>query len=56
MFRWILIGMGVLEHPQFGLLCGAALPGAFFLEKHAFHQKNMISDDFRLVKMDLIWY
>ena len=22
--------MGVLVHPQLGLLCGAALPGAFF--------------------------
>ena len=26
--------MGVLVHPQLGLLCGAALPGAFFSQKN----------------------
>ena len=26
--------MEVLVHPQLGLLCGAALPGAFFLQKN----------------------
>ena len=40
MFWWILIGNGGfglemegLVHPQSGLLCGAALPGAFFSRK-----------------------
>ena len=33
-FQWIELRLGVLVHPQFGLLCGAALPGAFFPRKN----------------------
>ena len=32
--------MGVLVHPQLGLLCGAALPGCFFLKKQ--HLKRQV--------------
>ena len=31
--------IGVLVHPQLGLLCGAALPGAFFLRETFFLEK-----------------
>ena len=30
---WIMV-TNLLLHPQFGLLCGAALPGAFFPRKN----------------------
>ena len=40
-FDGFRLEMGVLVHPQSGLLCGAALPGFFqknmtFVKKHAF--------------------
>ena len=47
MISWILIGngwfgleMGGLVHPQFGLLCGAALPGAFFSQNNTPFKKK----------------
>ena len=56
MFWWILIGNGGfglemegLVHPQSGLLCGAALPGAFFSRKTWPSWKNMIFDDFQMI-------
>ena len=39
---WILMKMWVLVHPQLGLLCGAALPGAFFRRKTCPSWKSMI--------------
>ena len=41
--------MVVLVHPQLCDLCGAALPGAFFAEKHPFEEKNMILHDFQMI-------
>ena len=41
-WKWgVWIGNGVLVHPQFCLLCGAALPGAF-LKKSMTFMKNLI--------------
>ena len=36
-FGWIWMDL----HPQLGLLCGAALPGAFFSQKNITFVKNM---------------
>ena len=36
-FEWIWMDL----HPQLGLLCGAALPGAFFSRKNTSVCKNM---------------
>ena len=41
--------MGVLVHPQLCDLCGAALPGAFFLRKTPLSRKNMIFYDFQMI-------
>ena len=42
--------MVVLVHPQLGLLCGAALPGAFFvLRKTVLLRKNMNFNDFQMM-------
>ena len=41
--------MGVLVHPQLGLLCGAALPGSFFSQKNTPFQKNNDFDDFQMI-------
>ena len=38
----MLMKMKVLVHPQLGLLCGAALPGAFFLGKTFLLSKKKI--------------
>ena len=40
--------MGVLVHPQLGLLCGAALPFFLFRRKTSLFRKNMIFDDFKI--------
>ena len=50
--------MMVLVHPQLGLRCGAALPGAFFSEKHHFLEKALLFVIFQLffAKKDLIYY
>ena len=37
-----LLKIGVLVHPQLGLLCGAALPVAFFSEKTTFEQTHKL--------------
>ena len=57
-FQWILMKMGVWVHPQLGLLCGAALPGAFFLRKTALLTKKMILHDSLsiFIKIDIICY
>ena len=36
-------------HPQLGLLCGAALPGAFFIGKTSLFRKNMIFDNLSMI-------
>ena len=41
--------MGGLVHPQSGLLCGAALPGAFFSEKHDLREKTLFLIDFLMI-------
>ncbi len=41
--------MVVLVHSQSGLLCGAALPGAFFSRKTAFFVKKHDFDDFLMI-------
>ena len=38
-----------LVHPQSGLLCGAALPGAFFSRKTRPSGKNIIFMDFPMI-------
>ena len=55
---WILMKMWVLVHPQLGLLCGAALPGAFFLsEKPHFWENTLFVMIFEIFsKIDLICY
>ena len=45
---WIMVN-NLLLHPQSGLLCGAALPGAFFLRKTLLLRKTMIFDDFQMI-------
>ena len=47
--QWILIEMGVLVHPQHGLRCGEALPGAFFLRKTTLSQKKYVFYDVQLI-------
>ena len=44
-WEWFQLDMGGLVHPQFGLLCGAALPGAFFRKTRRLC-KNTIFDRF----------
>ena len=44
------MGNGGLVYAQSGLLCGAALPGAFFFtEKQHFLEKKMFFDDFQMI-------
>ena len=45
-FQWIQLEMGVLVDPQLCDLCGASLPGFFFLRKTPLFRKNLIFDDF----------
>ena len=46
--------MVVLVHPQLCDLCGAALPGAFFLRKTNLFRKIMICDDFQMIFHDFL--
>ena len=39
----------VLVHPQAGLLCGAALPGLFFVRQMYFVLKNMHFDNCAII-------
>ena len=41
--------MGVLVHPQLGLLCGAALPEGFLMGKTQLLIKNMILYNFQMI-------
>ena len=53
-FSGLLLKMGVLVHPQLGLLCGAALPGAFFAEKHNFYEKHITVMIFKYFFINLL--
>ena len=58
-FQWILMQMGVLVHPQLGLLCGAALP-VFFSQKNTHFNKTYLCIfmifELCFIKIDLICY
>ena len=40
-FDGLLLEMGVWVHPQYGFLCGAAVPGVFFSKKNMTFAKHI---------------
>ena len=48
-FQLILLKIGGLVHPQLGLLCGAALPGAFFQTNSTFYKKTIFVCDIQII-------